>query len=138
MLTIRDAAGVLLGALIACSWQAWAIAPADLQKTYEAASGGSEPSFGGFSARRGEQFFKSTHGAEWSCSSCHTENPKADGKHAKTGKMIAPLAPAANPERFTDAVKVEKWFKRNCNDVVGRLCSAREKGDVIAFLLSLK
>jgi hypothetical protein len=138
MFDVRYPVTVLLGALIGSGWPAWATVPADVQKTYEAAARDSAPAFGGFSAQRGEQFFKSTHGAEWSCSSCHTENPMAQGKHAKTGKLIAPLAPAANPERFADSGKVEKWFRRNCNDVIGRLCTPQEKGDVIAFLLSLK
>jgi hypothetical protein len=75
---------------------------------------------------------------EWSCASCHTQNPLSVGKHAKTGKDIAPLAPAANAERLTSPDKVEKWFKRNCNDVLGRTCTPQEKGDVLAFLLSLK
>ena len=91
-----------------------------------------------FSAQRGERFFKATHGNDWSCASCHTENPLAPGKHAKTGKPIAPLAPAANPKRFTDAAAVEKWFRRNCNDVLGRACTAQEKGDVTQYLMSLK
>jgi mono/diheme cytochrome c family protein len=90
------------------------------------------------SAQRGERFFKATHGNDWSCASCHTENPLAPGKHAKTGKAIAPLAPAANPKRFTDAAAVEKWFRRNCNDVLGRACTAQEKGDVTQYLMSLK
>ena len=47
------------------------------------------------------------------------------------------MAPAANPQRFTDAAKVEKWFRRNCKDVLGRACSAQEKGDVLAYLMSL-
>ncbi len=95
-------------------------------------------SFQGFSADRGERFFKQTHGNELSCASCHTENPAAAGKHAKTGKMIQALAPAANPERFTDAAKVEKWFKRNCNDVLDRVCTPQEKGDVLTYLLTVK
>jgi len=94
--------------------------------------------FQGFSATRGEQFFKTRHGNEWSCSSCHTDNPAAPGKHAKTGKAIEPLAPSANAERFTNPKKVEKWFKRNCNDVLGRACTAQEKGDVLAYLLGVK
>ena len=93
---------------------------------------------GSFSARRGEAFFKSTHGSEWSCSSCHTSNPLAAGKHARTGKSIAPLAPATNPERFTDSSVVDKWFRRNCNDVLGRACTAQEQGDVLQYLMSLK
>jgi hypothetical protein len=96
------------------------------------------PAFQGFSAAAGERFFKQTHGNELSCSGCHTENPATSGKHAKTGKIIKALAPAANAERFTDAAKVEKWFKRNCNDVLGRTCTAQEKGDVIAYLLTVK
>ena len=98
----------------------------------------SSPAFKGFSAGAGERFFKQTHGNELSCASCHTENPAMAGKHAKTGKIIKALAPAANAERFTDAAKVEKWFKRNCNDVLGRVCTAQEKGDVLAYLLSVK
>lgn len=91
-----------------------------------------------FSAVRGEQFFKTRHGNDWSCASCHTDNPAAVGKHAKTGKPIQPLAPSANAERFTDPAKVQKWFKRNCNDVAGRVCTAQEQGDVLAYLLAVK
>jgi mono/diheme cytochrome c family protein len=89
-------------------------------------------------AARGRQFFTSRHGREWSCSSCHGETPTQPGKHASTGKTIGPLAPAFNAERFSDTAKVEKWFRRNCNDVVGRECSAGEKADVLAFLSTLK
>jgi len=85
---------------------------------------------------RGQQLFTRRHGHEWSCSSCHTTNPTAQGQHASTGKQIAPLAPAANPRRFTDAAKTEKWFRRNCKDVVGRECTAGEKADVLAWLLT--
>ena len=91
-----------------------------------------------FSVARGESFFKTKHGNEWSCASCHTENPAAPGKHAKTGKVIQPLAPSANAERFTNPKKVAKWFKRNCNDVLNRICTPQEKGDVLAYLLTVK
>jgi mono/diheme cytochrome c family protein len=87
---------------------------------------------------RGQQFFTTTHGREWSCSSCHTARPTAPGRHAGTGKAIEPLAPAANPRRFSDAAKTEKWFRRNCNDVVGRECTADEKADVRAWLAALQ
>ena len=96
------------------------------------------PGFQGFSAARGESFFKAKHGGEWSCASCHTENPVALGKHAKTGKVIDPLAPSANAERFTSPKKVDKWFKRNCNDVLSRVCTPQEKGDMLAYLLTVK
>lgn len=89
-------------------------------------------------AARGQTFFTTKHGKEWSCASCHSASPTVDGKHAGTGKLISPMAPAFNPQRFTDAAKSEKWFRRNCNDVVGRECSAGEKADVLAWLLTLK
>ncbi len=89
-------------------------------------------------AAQGQQFFTSRHGREWSCASCHTAQPSGDGKHANTGKTISALAPAFNPQRFTDAAKSEKWFRRNCNDVLARECSAGEKADVLAWLISLK
>ena len=47
-----------------------------------------------------------------------------------------PLAPFANPERFTRPEKVAKWFKRNCRDVLARECTAQEKGDVLAFVMT--
>ena len=90
------------------------------------------------SADRGARFFTAKQGGEWSCASCHTERPTQTGRHAKTDKAITPLAPAANAERFTDAAKVDKWFRRNCNDTANRLCSAQEKADVMAWLLALK
>jgi cytochrome c peroxidase len=97
-----------------------------------------QPGFKGFSAAAGKQFFDQKHGGDLSCSSCHTENPAATGKHANTGKLIKPLAPAANPERFTDPKKVAKWFRRNCHDVLARECTPQEKGDVLAYLLTVK
>ncbi|MBI5660175.1 MAG: DUF1924 domain-containing protein [Nitrosomonadales bacterium] len=98
----------------------------------------STPGFQGFSAASGENFFKAKHGKEWSCASCHTDNPAAQGKHANTGKPIEPLAPSANAARFSDPAKIEKWFKRNCNDVLGRTCTVQEKGDVLSYLLAIK
>ena len=72
------------------------------------------------------------------CASCHGTPPTAQGKHASTGKPIAPLAPAFNPKAFTDTAKVDKWFRRNCNDVLSRECTAVEKADVLAYLNALK
>jgi hypothetical protein len=87
---------------------------------------------------RGQQLFTTRHGKEWSCSSCHTALPTVEGKHAGTGKVIGPMAPAFNAERFTDVAKTEKWFRRNCNDVLGRECTPLEKADVLAWLVTLK
>ncbi len=89
-------------------------------------------------AERGRVFFNSKQGGNWSCASCHGMPPTAQGRHASTGKPIAPLAPAFNPLSLTDVAKVDKWFRRNCNDVLSRECSAAEKADVMAYLLSLK
>lgn len=89
-------------------------------------------------AERGKAFFLNKHGKDLSCASCHGESPMVSGKHVSTGKAIAPLAPAANPESLTDTARINKWFRRNCNDVLGRECSAQEKADVIAFLNGLK
>ncbi len=89
-------------------------------------------------ASKGQQFFTSKHGREWACASCHGTKPTGEGQHAATGRSIRPLAPAFNPERFTDTAKTEKWFRRNCNDVVGRECTPAERADVLAWLLTLK
>lgn len=89
-------------------------------------------------ADSGRAFFQARHGGEWSCASCHGAVPTTQGKHASTGKTIAPLAPAFNPKAFTDSARVDKWFRRNCKDVAGRECTAQEKADVIAWLLSLQ
>ena len=115
------------------SVSAYAVTPVDLLNGYVSASGGASPS-----AQRGEQFFSGTHGGQWSCATCHGKPPTAEGSHASTGKSIAPLAPAFNPERFTKASVVEKWFKRNCSDVLKRECTAGEKADVMSYLLQLK
>ncbi len=70
-----------------------------------------------------------------SCVSCHSDDPTRGGSHVVTGKAIQPLAPAANTERFSDPAKVEKWFRRNCGDVLGRECNAAEKADFITFVI---
>jgi hypothetical protein len=116
----------------------WAEQPQDFLITFTSQAKEDNAAFSTFDASRGEEFFKLRHGADWSCSTCHTENPTAMGQHTVTQKDIKPMAPSANPERFTNAAKVEKWFKRNCKDVVKRECTAQEKGDVLTYLLSLK
>jgi mono/diheme cytochrome c family protein len=108
-----------------------AATPAELLAGYRA-SAGSPPA-----PDRGQKLFTVTHGREWSCASCHGATPTQPGRHASTGKPIAPLAPAFDPQRFTDPAKVEKWFRRNCNDVMGRECTAAEKADVLSWLTTL-
>lgn len=121
----------LLTAAAVCS-PAQAATPAELLAGYTAQAGAPAQ------AARGQAFFTGKHGREWACASCHGAVPTQTGKHAGTGKVIQPLAPAFNPQRFTDESKAEKWFRRNCNDVVGRECTPAEKADVLAWLLTLK
>lgn len=87
---------------------------------------------------RGQKFFNATAANDLSCASCHGVSPVLAGKHASTGKTIAPLAPMVNLERFSDSAKVEKWFRRNCKDVLNRECTPLEKADVVAYLKDLK
>lgn len=89
-------------------------------------------------SNRGKQFFTSRHGGEWSCASCHGVLPVRPGKHASTGKVLDALAPAGNPQAFTTEARVDKWFRRNCKDVLSRECTPGEKADVLAWLISLK
>lgn len=98
-----------------------------------------DPGFKGFSAEAGKAFFLATHTGGKpdtpSCITCHTDNPAASGK-TRAGKAIDPMAVSANPQRFTDLAKIEKWYGRNCNSVLGRECTPQEKGDVAAWLLT--
>ena len=125
-------AAALCAALSVVAAPASAATPNELLARYRSAAGDVQPS-----AQRGQQLFTAAHGRPWSCASCHGATPTQPGRHAATGKPIAPLAPAFDGARFTDAAKAEKWFRRNCNDVVGRECSAAEKADVLAWLISL-
>jgi hypothetical protein len=124
----------LLAVLAAASFaqQVVAATPTELLAAY-AAQAGTAPL-----PARGQQFFNVTHGREWSCASCHGAVPVQGGRHVATGKPIGAMAPAVNPDRFTDAAKTEKWFRRNCNDVAGRECTAAEKADVLSWLLTLR
>lgn len=112
--------------------QAQTTTPMQLQKAYEAAAGASGQ------ADKGQAFFTSRHGGEWSCASCHGQRPTGAGRHAVTGKALEPLAPAFNPKAFTDERRVEKWLRRNCKDVLQRECSPSEKADVLAWLQTLR
>lgn len=105
--------------------------------SYAAQARQDDPSFSGFDAARGQDLFLSRHtvnAAMPSCTSCHTDDPTKAGHHAKTGREIAPLAASVTPARFTDADEVEKRFTRDCKAVLGRPCTAREKGDFITFM----
>ena len=108
-----------------------------IQDSYRAQAKLDNPAFKDFSVAAGQKLYATKVG-EFACASCHTDSPLAAGKHAKTNKDILPLSPSANPKRFTDVATVEKWFKRNCNDVLSRACTAQEKGNFMAYVLSVK
>ncbi len=129
-------------AILACLFVATAQAstPASLIHDYRSQaakqSSGFQPS-----AQRGATFFRQRFANSSrmpACTSCHSDKPMNSGSHAVTSKTIKPLAPAANADRFTDPEKVEKWFRRNCTEVVGRECSSAEKADFIAFLMEVR
>lgn len=133
----------LLAALAGASIPACAAAMSPAQQAvysrYAAAAKAADPGFTDFSAAEGQKFFHARHEGgkpdSPSCTSCHSANILGAGK-SRAGKEIAPMAASVNPRRFTDYADVEKWFRRNCPDVLGRECSLKEKGDVLAYLLS--
>jgi len=79
---------------------------------------------------------KGEDGEPIACSTCHGTDFSKAGKHRKTHKVIDPMSTRVNTERFTDEKKIEKWFKRNCNDAWGRECTSQEKADFLTFLLA--
>ena len=94
--------------------------------------------FTGFSAERGRSLFLSKVGGgdkdTPSCTTCHTESPSNAGR-TRAGKAIDPMALSKTPDRYSDLEKVEKWFGRNCDSVLGRACTPTEKGDFLTFMI---
>ena len=97
------------------------------------------PAFSGFSAARGKtlhtQAFAGGKADTPACTSCHGNDARGPGRNL-AGKAIEPMALSASSARYTDPAKVEKWFKRNCNEVLGRECTPQEKGDWLSFMIS--
>lgn len=112
-----------------------AIAKPDFEKLFQhyAKVGGKV-----FDAERGKAFWHkeqvSDSGDRMNCVTCHGSDLKKTGKHNKSGKLIEPMASSVNAERYTDLEKVEKWFTRNCKQVLQRECTVQEKGDVLRYL----
>ena len=126
----------LLGSLCVAAVQA--ATPNELMQGYATEAARAQTGFQA-NAARGAAFYARAFGISAklaACATCHTDQPAQGGRHAVTNKPIKPLAPAANAERFTDPAKVEKWFKRNCNEVLGRACTAQEKGDWLTYVQS--
>jgi cytochrome c peroxidase len=131
----------LLFAFASLSAQADVASAEKLAEKYATFAKHITPSSTGLSASDGKAFFNreiTVKNQQVACASCHTANPANTGKHIVTGKPIRPLAPSVNPKRFADTEKVEKEFTDHCNDVIGRDCSAQEKGNFITYLLSVK
>lgn len=129
-----------LALAIAAGAPAFAGSPQDgVLAHYLAEARKADPAFAGSQPARGEALFRSRHTVNpdaASCTTCHTDNPAAMGRHAKTGRPIDPVAVSANPKRFTDLAEVEKRFTRDCKSIIGRDCTAAEKGDYVAFMMS--
>ncbi|KIZ45874.1 MULTISPECIES: DUF1924 domain-containing protein [Rhodopseudomonas] len=129
-------------ALLLLATTAWAagISPAQqaVLDSYLSAAA-TEPGFTAASAQRGRDMFFSSHSggkAETSsCITCHSADLTRPGQ-TRAGKPIDAMSPSVTPTRFGDAANVEKWFKRNCRDVLGRACTAAEKSDLLTFLLT--
>ncbi len=111
----------------------------DILGQYATAAKAASPAFSGFSAKRGETLHisKFTGGkpATPSCTTCHGDSPRSVGR-TPAGKTIEPVAVSVSPARYTDPAKVEKWFRRNCTEVLGRECTPLEKGDWLTYVIS--
>jgi len=108
----------------------------EMLKTYEA-EGASH-----FDAKAGEVLWHKEYAAPEdaespkprSCQTCHGTDLTKPGEHVRTGKVIDPMALTVNPQRFSEVKKIRKWFRRNCKWVMGRACTAQEKGDILTYL----
>lgn len=128
--------------LVVTSAASAVIAPAQqaILDTYAATAKSQSSGFAQFSAERGKVLFTTRHtGGKPDtpmCTTCHTTDLTRSGQ-TRAGKPIEPMAASVNPKRYTNAADVEKWLRRNCSDVLGRECTAVEKGDVLTYLLGL-
>ncbi len=156
---------ILAFAALAClPFEADAGTPEELLARYEGEARTEAPASHGFSAEEGRMFYFQKYPVpilgEVGCVSCHLQDPRrsvmrhrtkipcrachviddaehADPVNAKKREIDA-FAPVANPQRFTDPEMVESWFRVNCNYVIKRPCTAVEKGNLLAWILSLE
>ncbi len=128
--------------ILFCAASLSAASPEVMQyiETLQSQAAEADPAFKGFDADRGERVFTSEHlgkkGKTIACTSCHSVNLSAKGENFFTGKVIEPLAPSVNPLRLTSAKEVEKWLRRNFSDVYDREGTAKEKGDVLYYIMT--
>lgn len=126
--------------LLLASAASHAETPQQIRQAYTTEAAAQQAGFTA-TAKRGESFFQQRFAVNDkmpACTSCHTDSPLKAGQHAITGKAIKPLAVATNGERFSDPAKVEKWFGRNCKEVVGRACTPGEKADFVAYMSEVR
>jgi hypothetical protein len=142
---------------------AYADTPEQILESYATQARADDPSFTGFSAERGEAFYKEPHAVKgagvWSCASCHLKNPRYSvlahrtdipcrachvindwehpDPHSAKKRVIDAFAPSANPKRFDDAHRAETFLRLNCLLLLKRECTAKEKGDVITWLVAI-
>ncbi|MDR2013220.1 MAG: DUF1924 domain-containing protein [Rhodanobacter sp.] len=65
---------------------------------------------------------------------CRSES-SAPAIHAHSHRIGYPARTGPQPGAFHECRQGRKWFRRKCNDVVGRQCTPAEKADVISCLL---
>jgi hypothetical protein len=136
--------------------------PDDFLDAYASLAKQAEPAFDGFSAERGRSFYFREHeiadGSKLSCASCHHADPRkktvahkdqipcrachitlhgSSKGRSSIKREIKPMAPSANPNRFTNEWQVEAWFDWNCKLLLERECTPQEKGDFITWLLTI-
>lgn len=131
---------ILLSFSLLVGISAYAATPQELIQSYSKIAAAGRAGFIA-SAPRGASLFGQKFGKSTdmpSCTACHTANPVSAGQHVVTGKAIKPLAPASESTRFSNLDKVEKWFRRNCTEVIGRECTAGEKADFVSYLAEAK
>ena len=126
--------------LLLASFTSHAETPQQIRQIYAAEASAQQAGFTP-AAKRGEALFRqrfSNNDKMPACTSCHTDSPLNAGQHAITGKSVKPLAVSANAERFSDSAKVEKWFGRNCKEVIGRACKPAEKADFVTYMSEVR
>jgi len=152
-----------VAALLTTAIPLFADTPEQILDSYAEQAHAEDPAFTGFSPERGAAFYREPHVIKgvgvWSCSSCHLKDPRfsvrahrtdipcrachvvndwehPDPKHAKK-RVIDPFAPSADPKRLSDPERVENFLKLNCLLLMQRKCTTKEKGDVIAYLMTI-
>jgi hypothetical protein len=162
MRLLRRMAGAAALCLVAVG--AWGETPQGLLDRYRQRAMAADLAFEDFSVERGYTLYRDKHpimgvGAV-NCASCHRKDPREQIRAHRTDilcrachvindeehpdpqsakkRVIEPFTPGANPKRFTDFEVVERFFKTNCQLLLKRECTAREKGDLITYLLSVE